>query len=100
MKCLNIEQDVESHTDIIGTYMHRQSKLKSGCVRWISDKTMASIVNKRAQAVLGVSGKKFIRKRKAGAYATLDADECPGIIELALLVPSVKAANSGARKRR
>ena len=69
-------------------------------IRWITKNEMVSIVNKRARSVLNISGREFIRKRKSGAYAKLDADQCPGIVELALLAPSNKAAKPRARKNR
>lgn len=69
-------------------------------IRWITKDEMKSIVDKRARSVLKISGTSFIRNRKSGAYAKLDADMCPGIIELALLAPSSKIAKSSARKNR
>jgi hypothetical protein len=69
-------------------------------IRWITKDEMVSIVNKRARSVLNISGKEFIRNRNSGAYAKLDADQCPGIIELALLAPSSKVAKTRARKNR
>jgi hypothetical protein len=57
-------------------------------VRWISRKEMDSIVAKRARAVLNVSTATFLRNRSEGKYKRLDADDCPGIVELALLAPS------------
>ena len=69
-------------------------------IRWITKNEMESIVNKRARAVLSISGKTFISRRNRGVYAKLDADLCPGIIELALLVPSKKSAKPRARKNR
>jgi hypothetical protein len=69
-------------------------------IRWITKEEMVSIVNKRARTVLKISGKEFIRKRDNGAYAKLDTDQCPGIIELALLAPSKKVAKPRARKKR
>jgi hypothetical protein len=69
-------------------------------IRWITRNEMVSIVNKRAHAVLNISGREFVRNRDNGAYAKLDADQCPGIVELALLAPSKKAAKPRARKER
>ncbi|WP_263373167.1 hypothetical protein [Granulicella aggregans] len=69
-------------------------------IRWITDSEMSSIVNERARSVLNISGKTFIRNRNSGKYAKLDADQCPGIIELALLAPSSKIAKPSARKNR
>lgn len=69
-------------------------------IRWVTKNEMESIVNKRARAILNISGKTFISRRNRGAYAKLDADQCPGIIELALLAPSKKVAKPRARKNR
>jgi hypothetical protein len=69
-------------------------------IRWITKGEMQAIVNKRARSVLNISGREFIRRRNTGAYAKLDADQCPGIIELALLAPSRKVAKPSARKNR
>jgi hypothetical protein len=49
---------------------------------------------------LSVSGKTFARNRLAGQYANLDADECPGIVELALLAPKATVTKARARKNR
>ncbi len=67
-------------------------------IRWITKDEMTSIVNKRARSILNISGREFIRRRNKGAYAKLDADKCPGIIELALIAPEKKAAKPRARK--
>ncbi len=67
-------------------------------IQWITKREMDSLVDKRARAVLNVSGKTFIRNRKRGDYVKLDADQCPGIIELALLAPSSEIAKPCARK--
>jgi hypothetical protein len=71
----------------------------SACIQWISSKEMAKIVDSRSRSVLNISGKAFIRNRKNGKYAKLDADDCPGIVELALLAPAVKGTGSIARKK-
>jgi len=61
-------------------------------VKWISRQEAATIVDAHAQRVLGVSGKKFISDWKAGKYRKLDSDDCPGVIELALLAPLPRRA--------
>ena len=68
-------------------------------VQWISSTDMAAIVDKRARSVLQISGHAFVRNRKNGKYARLDADDCPGIVELALIAPSPKEATTRASKR-
>ena len=75
-----------------------QSKVKK--IRWVSKRDMDAIVDRRARAVLNVSGKAFIRNRKNGLYAKLDADQCPGIVELALLAPTSEVNGARARKNR
>jgi hypothetical protein len=61
---------------------------------------MTAIVDKRAKAVLGVSGSTFMRRRRRGEYVHLDADDCPGIVELALLAPSIEIVKTSVRKKR
>lgn len=72
---------------------------RSPGVQWISDSAMAKIIDRRAKNVLNISGKTFVRNRKRGKYASLDADECPGIIELALIAPKAKGKTTRARKK-
>jgi hypothetical protein len=79
--------------------MPAPKRRKSSCVQWISSAEMARIVDRRAQSVLKISGDKFISNRAKGKYASLDADDCPGIVELALLAPRVKGKTSRARKK-
>lgn len=76
------------------------AKRKLDGVRWISHSEMDSVVAKRARAVLDVSTATFLRNRNAGKYKRLDADDCPGIVELALLAPSARGAKASARKNR
>ena len=56
-------------------------------VRWISRREASVMVDSHAQRVLGISAKKFISNWKAGKYRSLDSDDCPGVVELALLAP-------------
>ena len=74
---------------------------KSGIV-WISHRDLDAIVDAHAQRVLKISGKQFIANWKAGKYRKLDSDDCPGVIELALLAPlprrdSVRTRRKGSR---
>jgi hypothetical protein len=59
----------------------------------VNRREMATIVDTHARRVLGVSGQVFISQWKAGKYRKLDADDCPGVIELALLAPLPRRAN-------
>jgi hypothetical protein len=69
-------------------------------VKWVSDRQMATIVDQRSRDVLKISGKRFMRNRADGKYAALDADACPGIVELALIAPEPRAKLKGARGAR
>ena len=73
-------------------------KSPKSSIRWISSKEMAKIIDSRARAVLRVSGKTFVRRRMNGKYAKLDADACPGIVELALIAPAIKGGRRIAGK--
>jgi hypothetical protein len=75
----------------------KKERLKG--VRWISRTEMDSIVAKRARAVLGVTTATFLRNRNRGKYKKMDADECPGFVELAIIAPSEKAARKSGRKK-
>lgn len=74
-------------------------RLKIKGVRWVSDREMASIIDRRARAVLNVSGATFLRNRRNGKYKKLDADDCPGIVELSLLAPSIKGPKASGREK-
>ena len=65
---------------------------KSKGVRWITRREAEAMVDSHAQRVLGISAKKFISNWKAGKYRKLDSDECPGVVELALLAPIPRRA--------
>jgi hypothetical protein len=67
-------------------------------IQWVNRREVAAMVDAHARRVLGVSGKRFISQWKAGKYRTLDSDDCPGVIELALLAPLPRRA-SGRKKR-
>lgn len=79
--------------------MPATKKKKLSGVRWISRMEMDSIVAKRARAVLGVTTATFLRNRNRGKYKKMDADECPGFVELAIIAPSEKAARTSGRKK-
>lgn len=64
--------------------------------RWMTRREADAMVESHAQRVLGISAKKFISNWKAGKYRRLDSDECPGIVELALLAPLPR--RTGGRK--
>ena len=71
---------------------------KSVGVKWITRKEADAMVESQAQLVLGTSAQKFISNWKAGQYRKLDSDDCPGIIELALMAP-LPRRTSGSKKR-
>jgi hypothetical protein len=68
-------------------------KLVVSGVKWVNRREAAAIVDAHARRVLGVSGKQFISRWKAGKYRTLDSDACPGVIELALLASLPRRAS-------
>ena len=68
-------------------------------LRWLTKRKTEAIIHMRAQRVLGISGKAFVTKYRNGEYKNLDSGSCPGIIELALLVPE-KAKKTRAGKNR
>ncbi|MGC2109005.1 MAG: hypothetical protein WA655_05770 [Candidatus Korobacteraceae bacterium] len=75
-------------------------KPKKSGVTWISHHEARAIVDDQAQRVLGISAKKFIAGWKAGKYRKLDSDDCPGVIELALLAPLPRRARVGKKRKR
>lgn len=56
-------------------------------VKWVTKGEFTSMVDSRARRVLGISAKQFINRWKNGQYRKLDADTCPGVVELAILAP-------------
>lgn len=68
-------------------------------VRWVSDKEMAKIVDKRARATLKVSGTVFMRNQRNGKYRNMDAGKCPGVVELALIAPTRQTRNVRGGKK-
>jgi hypothetical protein len=62
-------------------------KRKSMGVKWVTKDEFDEIVDSRARRVLGISSKQFISRWKRGHYRKLDADTCPGAVELAILAP-------------
>ena len=69
-------------------------------VKWISRDEAAATVDSHARRVLNVSGARFVSNWKSGMYRTLDADQCPGVIELALMAPLPKTARAGENRKR
>jgi hypothetical protein len=64
-------------------------------VKWITRREAATMVDSHAKRVLGISAQKFISNWKAGKYRKLDSDDCPGVVELALLAPLPRRASGG-----
>jgi hypothetical protein len=65
--------------------------------KWITGKKAKRILDDRARRVLKISGDEFVSKWKSGEFKQMDSTDCPGVIELALLVPP--ARKSSARKK-
>ena len=62
-------------------------KRKTVEVRWLSKDEFTTMVDSRARRVLGITGDQFISGWRKGKYRKLDADTCPGAVELAILTP-------------
>ena len=77
-----------------------QSRAKKSGVVWITRREVDAIVDARARRVLGVSGKQFVTNWKAGKYRKLDSDDCPGVIELALMAPLPSQTSAGKKRNR
>jgi hypothetical protein len=76
-------------------------KLKSRPgVKWITRGEATAMVDSHARRVLGISGPKFISNWKSGKYRKLDSDDCPGVVELALLAPLPRRAIGGKVSKR
>lgn len=75
------------------------ANLKNG-VQWITRKEAAIMVDSHAKRVLGISAQKFISNWEAGKYRKLDSDECPGVVELALLAPLPRRASARKNTKR
>ena len=71
-------------------------KRKTVQVKWVTKGEFASMVDARARRVLGISARQFIARWKNGRYRKLDADTCPGAVELAILAPLPR--NTSGRK--
>ena len=74
-------------------------KKRSG-VKWITRNEAAEMVDSHARRVLGISAEKFVENWKAGKYRKLDSDECPGVVELAMLAPLPRRAIGGKVTKR
>jgi hypothetical protein len=75
-------------------------KSKMIAIKWLTKAQANSIINTRAKRVLGISGKKFVVNYRNGNYKKLDSGTCPGIIELALLVPELKKPSGRKNRKR
>jgi len=62
-------------------------KRKTVEVKWVSKGEFTAMVDTRARRVLGITADQFISRWKNGRYRKLDADTCPGAVELAILAP-------------
>ena len=59
-------------------------------VRWVTRHEANEMLEARARRVLNIGAKEFISRWRSGKYRNMDADTCPGVIELALLAPLPK----------
>jgi hypothetical protein len=75
-------------------------KQKNVAVKWVNKREFATMVDSRARRVLGISGKQFITRWRAGQYRKLDTDTCPGVIELAILAPLPRKKSARKKSKR
>lgn len=68
--------------------------------RWISREDANSMVDAHSRKVVGVGTEEFIKNWKAGKYRNMDADECPGIVELAMLAGVPKSSRGRKNTKR
>ena len=59
-------------------------------VRWVTHREAKAMIETRAKRVLNIGTKEFVKRWNSGKYRKMDADKCPGVIELALLAPLPK----------
>jgi hypothetical protein len=76
------------------------TKKKTTGVKWITRSELNEYVDSSARRVLKVAGKKFISNWKAGKYRKLDSDECPGVIELALIAKLPRTPRARKNRKR
>jgi hypothetical protein len=69
-------------------------------IRWVNKVEFHSMVDTKAKRVLGISAKQFVTRWKAGKYRKLDADTCPGVVELALLASIPRKKRAGKVPKR
>ena len=74
-------------------------KQKTVGVRWVNKAQFSEMLDARAKRVLGITARQFIARWKNGSYRKLDADTCPGVVELAILAP-LPRKKSGRKKSR
>jgi hypothetical protein len=80
--------------------MPAKKKIKGIGIKWIGRAEAKAFVDDTARRVLKVSGAKFISNWKAGKYRKLDSDECPGVIELALVAPLPRLSHARKNRKR
>jgi len=75
-------------------------KRKTVEVKWVTKDEFNEMVDSRARRVLGISSKQFISRWNKGRYCKLDADTCPGAVELAILAPLPRRKRGGKNTTR
>jgi hypothetical protein len=80
--------------------MPRKTKMKGPGIKWLTRAEAKAFVDSAARRVLKISGAKFIANWKSGKYRKLDSDECPGVIELALVAPLPRLSRAGKNRKR
>lgn len=65
--------------------------------RWMTRAEMDTLIDLRAQKMLGISGKEFINNLDAGEYKHMDWDSRPGLMELFMLAQTGRPIKSPVR---
>jgi len=79
--------------------MAHVKKSRAEGVRWVGRDEVNTIVDAKARSVLGISGDQFVAEWRSGKFRELDSNDCPGVIELALLAP-VSRTSRGRKKQK
>lgn len=75
-------------------------RVKHSRVEWSTPERAMELLDARARRVLNMSGKEFADKWRAGEFRHLDSGDCPGVIELALLVQVIYHGRKEQRRIR
>lgn len=69
-------------------------------INWVSGAQALALLDARARRVLNMSGQEFLDKWRAGDFKDMDSGDCPGVIGVALLAPTVESNRVRKNKKR